>query len=587
MRTARGPRQETVAFIGKEPGLDKSSRVGWEQIGAILDGKPRELDLFDEAGTEVPGWATVDVSRVSVERLRQFGNVYLGLALWRRLGLGEFFEEQVDVGHEEIPWPLMACILTLARFCAPSSELKIAESWYGRTALDDLLGVPVEKVNDDRLYRALDAVLPSRDALFTHLQERYGEWFGATFDILLYDITSTYFEGLMALNPQARRGYSRDGWPDCLQVCIGLIVTPEGLPIAYELFDGNRSDSTTVEEIIERLRTKYGHERRVWVMDRGMVSEEILSQLRGWKASYLVGTPKSMLKSFERELLDESDWAHIVNGVEVKLCRAPDGSEETFILCRAPGRREKERAMRQRQVQNLETALRKLKEATERELRPLRDQNKAERRIGRMMQRYTRAARLFDVTVTLAPALVARSATRLLISWTKRDEQSAWAELADGCYLLRTNMPATDPQQLWKAYMGLTQVEFSFRLTKTDLALRPIYHHLEQRAQAHILVCFLALVLWRSLELWMDSTGLGTAPRPLLEHLAEVRSLDVVLPTAAGTCVRLRVVSRPERALALLLDRLRLPLPNRPKVVKNVVQNSDLLIEKSLGKPQV
>jgi transposase len=318
-----------------------------------------------------------------------------------------------------------------------------------------------------------------------------------------------------------------------------------------------------------------------------MVSEEILEQLRQWKASYLVGTPKSMLKSFERELLDESDWARVVNGVEVKLCRAPDGSEETFVLCRAPGRREKERAMRQRQVQNLETALRKLKEATERELRPLRDQNKAERRIGRMMQRYTRAARLFEVTVAPAPAPTARAATRLLISWTKRDEQSAWAELADGCYLLRTHMPATDPQPLWKAYMGLTQVEFSFPLTKTDLALRPIYHHLEQRAQAHILVCFLALVMWRSLELWMDSAGLGTAPRPLLEHLAEIRSLDVVLPTAAGAHVRLRVVSRPERALALLLDRLRLPLPNRPKVVKNVVQNSDLLIEESLGKPQV
>jgi transposase len=560
--------------------------VGWEQIGAILDGKPREPDLFDDAGVDVPAWATVDVSRVSVERLRQFGNVYLGLALWRRLGLGEFFEVQVGAGHEEIPWPLMACILTLARFCAPSSELKIAEFWYGRTALDDLLGVPVQKVNDDRLYRALDAVLPTRDALFTHLQQRYGQWFGATFDILLYDITSTYFEGLMALNPQARRGYSRDGRPDCLQVCIGLIVTPEGLPIAYEVFEGNRGDSTTVEEIIERLRTKYGHERRVWVMDRGMVSEEILERLRQWKASYLVGTPKSMLKSFERELLDASDWARVVNGVEVKLCRAPDGSAETFVLCRAPGRREKERAMRERQIQNLETALRKLKEATERERRPLRDPNKAERRIGRMMQRYTRAARLFEVTVASAPPDRARGAARLQISWTKREEPSAWAELADGCYLLRTNLPATDPEQLWKTYIGLTQVEFSFRLSKTDLALRPIYHHLEQRAQAHILVCFLALVLWRSLELWMDSAGLGTAPRPLLEHLAEVRSLDVLLPTATGTPVRLRVVSRPDRPLALLLDRLHLPLPNRPKVVKNVVQNSDAPIEESLGRSE-
>ena len=587
VRTARGPRQETVAFIGKEPGLDKPSRVGWEQIGAILDGKSREPDLFDDAWADVPAWATVDVSNVRVERLHQFGNVYLGLALWRRLGLGEFFGEAVASGREEIPWPLVACILTLARFCAPGSELKIAECWYSRTALDDLLGVPIEKVNDDRLYRALDAVLPSRDALFTHLQQRYGQWFGTTFDILLYDITSTYFEGLMTLNPQARRGYSRDGRPDCLQVCIGLIVTPEGLPIAYEIFEGNRGDSTTVEEIIEQLRTKYGHERRVWVMDRGMVSEEILQQLREWNASYLVGTPKSMLKSFERELLDESDWTRVVNGVEVKLCRAPDGSEETFVLCRAPGRREKERAMRQRQVQNLETALRKLKEATERNVRPLRDQSKAERRIGRMMQRYTRAARFFEVTVSHVPAASTRGAARLQISWTKREEQSTWAELADGCYLLRTNLPATDPQLLWKAYIGLTQVEFSFRLTKTDLALRPIYHHLEQRAQAHILVCFLALVMWRSLELWMASSGLGTAPRPLLEHLAEVRSLDLVLPTAAGTPLRLRVVSRPERALALLLDRLHLPLPNRPKVVKNVVQNSNLQIKDSLGKQEI
>jgi len=318
-----------------------------------------------------------------------------------------------------------------------------------------------------------------------------------------------------------------------------------------------------------------------------MVSEEILEQLRQWKASYLVGTPKSMLKSFERELLDESDWAHVVNGVEVKLCRLPDGSEETFVLCRAPGRRQKERAMRERQVQNLEVALGKLKAATERKLRPLRDPSKAERRIGRMMQRYTRAARLFEVTVAPVSTPSDRGGARLLISWSKREEIATWAELADGCYLLRTNIPATDPQQLWKAYIGLTQVEFSFRLTKTDLALRPIYHHLEQRAQAHILVCFLALVMWRSLELWMDSAGLGTAPRPLLEHLAEVRSLDVVLPTAAGTPVRLRVVSRPERALALLLDQLRLPLPNRPKVIRNVVQNSGLQIEKSLEKPEI
>jgi len=236
VRTARGPRQRTVASIGKLPGLDRQARMGWEQIGAALDGRLRQADLFvkDEPP---PQWATVEVSRVRVERLRDFGDVYLGLALWRRLRLDEFFRQQMRAGRAEIAWELMACILTLARFCAPSSELKIAEHWYGKTALEDLLGVATGKVNDDRLYRALDEVLPHREALFTHLQERYGQWFGTSFDFLLYDITSTYFEGQMAGNPQAKRGYSRDQRSDCVQLCIGLIVTPEGLPVAYEVFD--------------------------------------------------------------------------------------------------------------------------------------------------------------------------------------------------------------------------------------------------------------------------------------------------------------------------------------------------------------
>jgi hypothetical protein len=221
VRTERGPRQKTVAFIGKEPGLDRQTRMGWEQIGATLTGHTRQPDLFEDRGMVEPEWATVDISRVRVERLRDFGDVYLGLALWRRLGLDQFFDTQITAGREEIPWSKMASLLTLARFCAPSSELKIAEYWYGRTALDDLLGIPVLKINDDRLYRALDEILPKREALFKHLQTRYAEWFGASFDYLLHDITSTYFEGNMVLNPQARRGYSRDGRSDCVQLCIG------------------------------------------------------------------------------------------------------------------------------------------------------------------------------------------------------------------------------------------------------------------------------------------------------------------------------------------------------------------------------
>jgi len=279
VRTPSGPRQRTVATLGKLPGLDEQTRVGWEHIRDVLDGRLPQQDLFT-SDADPPRWARVDTSRARVERLRRFGEVYLGLALWRRLKLDAFFEESIDAGREEIAWGTMACILVLARFCAPSSELQIADFWYGKTALDDVLGVPPAKVNEDRLYRALDALLPHKDALFAHFQKVYGELFGTTFDVLLYDVTSTYFEGQANGNPQAQLGYSRDKRPGCVQVCIALVVTPEGLPLAYEVFDGNRTDVTTVEEIVGMMRTKYGHERRTWVMDRGMVSEDNLEMLR-------------------------------------------------------------------------------------------------------------------------------------------------------------------------------------------------------------------------------------------------------------------------------------------------------------------
>jgi len=565
VRTQEGPRQRIVATLGKLPGLDAETRVGWEHIRDILDGRPCQQDLFGQA-SDPPQWATVDTSRTRVERLRRFGEVYLGLALWKRLKLDAFFAEAMGPGREEIAWGTMACILVLARFCAPSSELQIAEFWYGKTALDDLLGVAPEKVNDDRLYRALDALLPHKDALFGHFQQVYGELFGTTFDLLFYDVTSTYFEGQAQGNPQAQRGYSRDSRPDCVQVCIALVVTPEGLPLAYEVFDGNRTDVTTVDEIVEMMREKYGHERRTWVMDRGMVSEDNLDMLREREAKYLVGTPKSMLKHFEQDL-PEQDWQQVQADVEVKLRPSPDGENETFVLCRSRGRIEKERAMREKQRVCLEAELNKLQTRINADKRALRNRSVAERRVGRLSQKYSRAARFFEIDISECDDPNHKSAKRLSITIAQKDEHRQWAELSDGCDLLRTNLQGQDATTLWKIYIGLTQIEDCFRISKHDLGLRPLYHQKQDRTQAHILVCFLGLVLWRTLQQWMHGSGLGDAPRKLLEEMAEVRSLDVVLPTGAGKDIRLRTVSQPEQHLAFLLQKLGLPLPNKPKSI--------------------
>lgn len=567
VRTPRGPRQRTVAVLGKLPGLDQETRIGWEHIGRVLDGKHHQGD-FLKPFQDPPEWARVDLSRVRVERLRHFGDVYLGLAIWRRLGLHRFFDKVMPSARVDIAWSFMACILTLARFCAPSSELQIAESWYEKTALDDLLGVAPEKVNDDRLYRSLDALLPYREELFKHLQKTYGEMFGITYDFFLYDVTSTYFEGAAEKNPQAKRGYSRDSRPDCVQVCIGLIVTPEGFPVAYEVFDGNRSDVNTVEEIVETLEHKYGKARRIWVMDRGMVSEENLDMLRESGAKYLVGTPRSMLIKFEKELL-EKNWIEIQPGLEIKGCRCPDGSHEIYILCRSPKRKEKEKAIRERQIRGMEKGLERLKASAENGR--LRDSVKAERRVGRLFQQYSRAARFYEVEINKTPDPRKKGVNKLIVQWRKIYHRSAWAELCDGCYLLRTNIRGKTPEELWNIYMGLTKVEDCFRITKHDLGLRPIYHQRQDRTQSHIMVCFLALAMWRTLEHWMSASGIGTEPRKLLEEMREVRSLDIILPTDAGKNVRLRVVSRPCDSLSILLKYLDFPLPNNPKRIPNVV----------------
>jgi hypothetical protein len=451
----------------------------------------------------------------------------------------------------------MAAVLVLARLCEPASELHIAEDWYRQTALEDLLGVPADVVNDDRLYRALDRLLPHKRSIEQHVVTRLGELFALDYELLLYDVTSTYFEGQAAANPLAHRGYSRDHRPDCKQVCIALVVTREGMPLGYEVFAGNRTDVTTVEEIVGTMEARYGLAQRIWVMDRGMTSEENLAWLRASGRRYLLGTPKSELRKWARAAADARDWTTVREGVEAKACLGPDGTD-TFLLVRSIERREKERAMHARFGQRIEAGLTRLTRRLSR-ARRLLERGPIERQIGRLLAQNPRAAGRYVIDVVDDPATPAG----IRLTWTVRTEWDDWARWSEGCYVLRTNISDWSPEELWRTYIQLTDAEAAFRIQKSDLALRPIWHQRADRVQAHILVCFLAYVLWKTLEQWQQRAGLGHSPRTILEELQTIHSTDIVLPTTDDREVRLRCVVHPTRAQALLLDRLGLDLPHR------------------------
>lgn len=581
VRTARGPRQRVVASLGK---LDEAEvaglRGGWDDLTALLRGEtpgraPQTPDLplsglarAAASPAPTPQWERADVGGLRVERTRDFGESYLGLALWHRLKLDELLAALLPAGRESVAWSHVAALLTVARFCAQRSELGVAEHWYETTALDDLLGVDPAAVNDARLYRALDQLGQHKDALCAHLMARYREWFGVRFEFLLYDVTSTYFEGQAERNPQAQRGYSRDNRGDCKQVCIGLVCTPEGLPLSFETFAGNRADVTTVEEIVKSMEAKYGVAERIWVMDRGMVSETNIAFLRERKARYLVGTPKSWLRHHAAALLEKSDWQEAQAGLEVRFVAHPAGPPgEKYVLCRSGARAEKERAMLARQSEGLTAALGKIDAWLGRT--PQTDQEAVGRRIGRALGKFPAAAAIIQATVQRDAA---GRAIGLEIASAVDAGQKAHRQ--KGAYLLRTNCEETDPAQLWRWYIQLTQAEAAFRTAKSDLGLRPVFHHKEDRVQAHLLVCFLALALWRTLEQWMRAKGLGTCARQLVKQLAGVKSVDVLLPVLRGTVrteLRLRVVATPEPATAQLLAHLGLRLPKGPRVIANVV----------------
>src|ERR1700746_3292501 len=557
VRVGRRVIQQTVAHLGE---LDERGRLEARALGRHLIGAPERAQLFDDGSAHLT--VPVRLKGVAIERSRRFGDVYLALALWRGIGLEELCERLLPIGKERIGWAKMAAVLGGAGFCESSSELHIAEDWYRRTALCDLLQLGDEEVDKNRLYRALDHLLEHKAELEAHLSKRCGEVFTVQNEVLLYDVTSTYFEGQAEGNPQAQRGYSRDHRPDCKQVCIALVVTFDGFPLGYEVFAGNTHDPRTLQTIVATMEARHGVTGRVWITDRGMASAENLAWLRQTGRRYIIGAPKSELKKFVSELARSDGWRTVHEGVEVKLTSHPE-TKETVILCRSADRRSKEQAMHDKISRRIEEALHRLAARIARSKKRL-DPATVNRQRRRILQQNQRAPARFAIV---------REPDGCPAGFLLRADHNAsfddWAALSEGAYLLRSNITDWGDQQLWKAYIQLTQAEADFRSQKNQVNVRPIRHQREDRVQAHILVSFLAFVLWKSLEMWQQRAGLGNSPRTVLEELARIQSHDVVLPTATHGQMRLRCVTKPDPAQAALLDRLGIVLPKRMRLAEH------------------
>src|ERR1700735_390724 len=566
VRTVDGPRQRTLCYLGE---LNGSAQARWLKSVEVFNeqGEAEQLKLFPshiEVPDDDPQVARVLVNRVRLERTRQFGACFLGWELWKRLGLDVFFEQALDEEAAEVPWSRVAAVLGINRLCAPGSELAIEERWYPSTALDDLLEIEEGKINDTRLYRCLDRILPHKSKLEQHLKQRYGELFGAEFDVLLYDLTSTYVEGAAEKNPMIRRGYSRDHRPDCEQLVIALIVNHEGFPFSYETFDGNRSDVSTMETILRMVERKYGKARRIWVFDRGIVSKENLTAIRKRDGQYLTGTPRSQMKQFEAELLKE-DWTQVRPEVEIKKVAIPQG-EETYILCRTSGRKEKEKAIRSRFSNSMETALKGLEKAIVKGR--LKDRKQMERRLGKIQARHPQVNDLYDLVLK-------DTAEGVRLIWQIKEDRKNWRESREGAYLLRTNLQAETSEELWSKYMQLTEAEASFRALKSELSVRPLFHQLEPRVKAHVMVAFLGYALWVTLKHLLkrrpaivpkpSASGAENAqpmtPMRAIALLSTLQSADIVLPTTDGREIRLRRITEPTAEQKLLLRQLGISLP--------------------------
>jgi len=573
VRTESGPRQRTVAYLGE---LNHDQERRWQRTVLFHNrqGEGQQLRLFpDDEHACLPD--DPDVIRISLKSVgwanpRGFGDVWLGLWLWRHLKLDEILERHVPQGKETIHPADIVAIEVINRLCAPCSEFALAEHWYTSTGLEDLLGVPDSAITKDRLYRTLDRLLNAQEAIERDLKERLGTLFRLDYSLVLYDLTSTYFEGLSAANELACRGYSRDHRGDCKQVVVALVLTRDGFPLAHRTFAGNTRDLKTVQTIVTDIETQFGKSQRIWVMDRGMISDESLSFLGEAGRRYLLATRRGELVEFY-DKLRKKGWKRLPNNpqVEVKLFKR---YKVQYLLARSRPRRKKERAIRRRQRRGLARDLRKLRDLIDRG--KLKKRDKILERIGRLKERYPKARSFVktNVTTTRRP--------RLEWSWDRAKYKQALA--ADGAYLLRSNQPGWTAREFWETYIQLTLVERAFRVLKSELLLRPIWHHYSGRTQAHVMVCVLAYALWKTLDHLAKQAGLMTAirkpdprrprsspkprrmtPQVILRELGAIKIGDILMQTADGRQLVLRRVARPEPEQAWILEALKLTLPER------------------------
>jgi transposase len=546
--------QRTVLYLGE---INDQQQASWRKSLAVFDEQKQqftELSLFPE-DRPLPEDAVdsiqVKLSGLELRRPRPFGNCWLASELWHQLGLTEFWREHLPDGRESVSWEKVLRLLVVNRLLEPGSEFRVHRHWFVESAMDVLLEENFAVADKDRLYRCLDRVLEHKQELFVWLKQKWAELFQADFEVLLYDLTSTYFEGEMEENPKAKRGYSRDSRPDCLQVVIALVVTPDGFPLAYEVMDGNTSEHKTLRPFLEHIEKTYGKARRVWVMDRGIPTEATLREMRepGRDMFYLVGTPKGRIQKHEKKWLD-LPWQKVRESVQVKLY---EHEGELYVLARSDGRQAKEIAMRRKRLARL---LRKLR-AMRRSL-PGRDQLLL--RIGACKKEAGRAFGFVKIRMPLANESVTRETFSFQVDKSKLQK----AQQRDGHYLLRSNLTAEDPAVLWTRYVQLTQIEAVFRSLKSELGIRPIYHRLESRVDAHILIAFLAYCLQVTLKNRLQIHAPGLTPTAVLEKLGTIQMIDVWIPTRDGRWLILPRHTQPAKDLQLLMEQIQLKLPSQP-----------------------